>query len=87
MQKLILEVCDANHAALCEPVFLEHLHDLPMGVKRVVEDFIEAHEGEVATPLVITARAEDEEAMPGFSFLDELQTTNSHHAHEHRQHS
>lgn len=30
-----------------------------MGVKQAVEDFIEAHEGEIATPIAVTARMED----------------------------
>ena len=62
MHKLILEVCDGNHGSLCEPVFLENMLDLPMGVKQAVEDFIEAHDGEIATPIVVTARMENDEA-------------------------
>ena len=60
MHKLILEVCDGNGESLHEPVFLETLHDLPMGVKQAVEDFIDAHDGEIATPIVVTARAESD---------------------------
>ena len=62
--KFILEVCDGNHASLCEPVIVEDLHDLPLGVMQAVEDFIDAHDGAITTPLVITARAENEAEMP-----------------------
>ncbi len=75
MHKLILEVCDGNRESLCEPVFLESLLDLPMGVKHAVEDFIEAHDGEVATPIVVTARMESDHAMPCFSLVEELPAT------------
>lgn len=64
MHKLILEVCDGTHASLCEPVIVEELHDLPLGVMQAVEDFIDAHDGALSTPLVITARKEDESEMP-----------------------
>ena len=64
MHKLILEVCDGNGESIYEPVFLETLHDLPMGVKQAVEDFIDGHDGEIATPIVVTARAESDPAMP-----------------------
>ena len=60
MQKLIFETCDASHAAFCEPVVLEGLHGSPMGKEQAVEPFREAHE--------VTARAENEEATPCFSF-------------------
>ncbi len=59
MQKLILEVCDGNGESICEPVFLETLHDLPMGVKQPVDDFIDAHDGEIATSIIVTARAKN----------------------------
>jgi hypothetical protein len=64
MHKLILEVCDGKGDSIYEPVFLETLHDLPMGVKQAVEDFIDAHDGEIATPIVVTARAETDPATP-----------------------
>ena len=73
MHKLLLEVCDGNGESLHEPVFLETLHDLPMGVKQAVEDFIEAHDGEIATPIVITARMENDDATPCFSLVEENQ--------------
>lgn len=60
MHKLILEVCDGNRGSLWEPVSLENLLDLPMGVKQAVADFIEAHDGGIATPIVITTRMEDD---------------------------
>ena len=68
MHKLIFEFFDGNQGSLCEPVFLENLLDLPMGVKQAVEDFIEAHDGEIATPIVVTARMESDEATPCFPF-------------------
>jgi len=71
MQKLTIEVCDANGGTLCEPVFLEDLAELPMGIKQAVEDFIEAHEGEVATPFAIMARQEHDEITLCFSLPDE----------------
>ena len=87
MQKLIVEICDASQAALCEPVFLECPRDLPMGVKQAVEDFIDANDGEFATPLVVTARAEHEDARPCFSFLEGLQNPKQPAPNEHRRHS
>jgi len=38
MHKLIFEVSDGNRDALREPIFLENLLDLPMGVKVTVGD-------------------------------------------------
>ncbi len=73
MHKLILEVCDRNQGSLSEPVFLENLLDLPMGVKQAVEDFIDAHDGVIATPIVVTARREDDDATPCFPFEKEAQ--------------
>ena len=73
MQKLILEVCDANHAGFQEPVFLESPQDLPMGMKQAAEDFMDAYEGEITTPLVITARAENETATPCLPVVGEPQ--------------
>ncbi len=73
MHKLVLEVCDGNQGSLSEPVFLENLLDLPMGVKQAVEDFIEAHDGEIATPIVVTARMEGDDAALCFPFVKELQ--------------
>ncbi len=72
MHKLILEVCDGNHESLWEPVVLENLHDLPMGVKQAVEDFIDAHDGKIATPIVVTARAEDDPGAPCPPHLEEV---------------
>jgi hypothetical protein len=72
MQRFILEICDADHASLCEPVFLEHTSDLPWGVKQAVEDFLEAHDGALTTPLVITARQAEEQATPCFPLVDTL---------------
>ena len=60
MHKIQVEVSDGNCGSLSEPVFLESLHDLPMGVKQAVEDFIDAHNGQIATPITVTARAEDD---------------------------
>ena len=77
MQKLIVEICDASHEPLCEPVFLESPRDLPMGVKQAVEDFIDANDGEFATPLVVTARAEHQRVTPCVSFLNEAKTPTS----------
>jgi len=73
MHKLILEVSDGNRGSLREPIFLENLLDLPMGVKQAVEDFIEAHDGEIVTPIVVTARLDDDDATPCFPFVQELQ--------------
>lgn len=64
MHKLLLEVCDGNGESIYEPVFLETLHDLPMGVKQALEDFIDAHDGKIATPIVVTACAEGDAASP-----------------------
>jgi hypothetical protein len=72
MHKLILEVCDGNGESIYEPVFLETLHDLPMGVKQAVEDFIEAHDGEIAPPIVVTARGESDPAMPWSCTVEHL---------------
>lgn len=71
MHKLILEVCGGNQESLWEPVFLENLNDLPMGVKQAVEDFIDAHDGKIATPIMVTARAESDPRMPCFPFFKE----------------
>lgn len=72
MHKLILEVCDGNRGALCEPALLESLLDLPMELKRAVEDFIEAHDGEIVTPIVVTACMERDDTTPGFPIQEEL---------------
>lgn len=64
MHKLILEVCDGNHASLLEPIIVEKLDDLPVSVMQAVEDFIDVHDGAITTPLVITARADDEPEVP-----------------------
>src|SRR6184192_1136811 len=79
MQMLIVEIFDAKNAALCEPVFLEGIRDLPMGVKQAVEDFIDANDGDIATPLVVTARAEHEHVTPCVSFLQEMKSPTSPH--------
>jgi hypothetical protein len=72
MQKLILEVCDGNGDSIYEPVFLETMHDLPMGVKQAIEDFIEAHDGRIATPIVVTARSENDPATPCSRYVEQL---------------
>lgn len=42
------------------------------GVKQAVEDFIKAHEDEISTPIVDTARMENNDTTPSFPFLKEL---------------
>ncbi len=60
MQKIQVEIRDGNRESFSEPVFLESLHDLPMGVKQAVEDFIEAHDGEIANPITASAQPDDD---------------------------
>ena len=78
MHKLILEVCDGNQESLWEPVFLENLHDLPMGVKQAVEDFIDAHDGNIRTPIVVTARVESDPQTPCSPYVEEASV--AHHS-------
>lgn len=74
MRQLIFEMCDGNHESLVEPVFVEDLRELPMGLKQAAEDFIEAHDGVIATPVVVTVRAEEDDATPFFPFVQQLET-------------
>ena len=65
MQHLNFTLIDGNHCALHEPGLVEHGTDLPVAVMQAVNDFLEAHDGELTLRLRIeVANGGAEETRP-----------------------
>jgi hypothetical protein len=53
MKRIEFTITDEGGQSLHEPSFVENCSELPLAVMRAVEDFVEAHEGEVELPITI----------------------------------
>jgi hypothetical protein len=53
MKRIEFTITDEGGQSLREPSFVENCSELPLAVMRAVEDFVEAHEGEVELPITI----------------------------------
>jgi len=56
MKRVEFTVMGEGGASLREPGFIENCSDLPVLVMRAVEDFLEAHGGQLDLPITIHVR-------------------------------
>jgi hypothetical protein len=56
MKRVEFLITDEPGNILREPGFLEDCSELPITVMRAVEDFLEAHDGELHLPIIIRIR-------------------------------
>ena len=56
MKRIEFTITGEGGESLREPGFVESCADLPLAVMRAVEDFLEAHDGELHLPLTIQVR-------------------------------
>jgi hypothetical protein len=56
MKRIEVTIQDEAGQWVISPVFMEDCFELPLAVMRAIEDFLEAHEGELALPVAIHVR-------------------------------
>ena len=53
MKRIEFTIVGEGGASLREPGFVETCSELPLAIMRAVEDFLEAHDGELHLPITI----------------------------------
>jgi hypothetical protein len=56
MKRIEFTITGEGGESLREPGFVENCSELPLAIMRAVEDFLEAHNGELHLPLIIQVR-------------------------------
>lgn len=56
MKRIEFTITDEGGESLQEPGFVEACSELPLAIMRAVEDFLEAHDGELHLPMTIQVR-------------------------------
>ena len=56
MKRIEFTITGEGGESLQEPGFVETCSELPLAIMRAVEDFLEAHDGELHLPLTIQVR-------------------------------
>jgi hypothetical protein len=56
MKRVEFTIMAEGEESLTGPAFVEDCSELPLAIMRAVEDFLEAHEGHLALPIVIQVR-------------------------------
>jgi len=56
MKRIEFTITSESGESLQEPGFVENCAELPVAIMRAVEDFLEAHDGELHLPMTIQVR-------------------------------
>ena len=56
MKRIEFTILGEDGMSLREPGFVETCADLPMAIMRAVEDFLDAHDGQLHLPMTIVVR-------------------------------
>jgi hypothetical protein len=56
MKRVEFTISTEGEESLAAPAFVEDCSELPLAIMRAVEDFLEAHEGQLTLPITIQVR-------------------------------
>jgi hypothetical protein len=56
MKRVEFTISSESDESLTGPAFVEDCSELPLAIMKAVEDFLEAHEGQLVLPLTIQVR-------------------------------
>lgn len=56
MKRIEFTITSESGQSLQAPGFAEHCSELPLAIMRIVEDYLEVHEGRLDLPIVIQVR-------------------------------